>query len=206
MDLRFSIIIQSYLGGYNGAAKDRETKFNRALDSLKKQSFQDFEVIVISDGCERTVDISVDRHPDFDWFQGYFIPKQKLWSGLPRNTGIDKAEGQYIVYLDTDDFYGEKYLEVLDKSIKDAEWYWFDDFVWDKAKSTWTIRRCDINTYGKCGTSNICHKNGINARWPMIGNYKHDWIFINNLKEVSVGKKLELAGYFVGHIPGRYDI
>ena len=208
MDMKFSVVIQSYLGIYNGAAKNREKKFNAALDSLMLQTYQDFEVVIVSDGCQQTVEIIEERADDFNNIVGLWVDKQKIWSGLPRNTGIDYSNGEYVIYLDTDDFYGEKYLESLAESIRrdPAEWYHFDDFIWDKSKSQWKLRKCNIDVYGMCGTSNICHKRTIGAYWPLIGNYKHDWHFINTLKSLATGKRLELAGYFVGHIPGKYDV
>ena len=55
--MKFSIIMPSYLGEYKRAAKDRDTKIVRAIESVLKQSHEDWELIIISDGCEKTVEI-----------------------------------------------------------------------------------------------------------------------------------------------------
>ena len=40
----------SYLGDYEGAAKDRDSKFIRAVDSYIKQNIKDVELIIVADG------------------------------------------------------------------------------------------------------------------------------------------------------------
>jgi len=55
-----SIIMPSYMGDYGGrygdAAKDRERKLERAIDSVfGPGSIDNFELIVVADGCERTM-------------------------------------------------------------------------------------------------------------------------------------------------------
>ena len=52
-----SIIMPSYLGAYKKAAKDRDRKIVRAINSVVKQTYKDWELIVIADGCNKTVDI-----------------------------------------------------------------------------------------------------------------------------------------------------
>ena len=52
----------------------------------------------------------------------------KIWSGRPRNTGIEQASGDWIIYLDIDDVFGENHLKIVSEGIKDYDWIWFDDF------------------------------------------------------------------------------
>lgn len=99
----FSIIIPTY----NSA-----DKLKRALDSVDKQSFRDFEVIISDDG-------SVDHTKQIiDAFSAKFNLKyiwEENWGGpaRPRNNGIKIAQGEYIAFLDTDDWwYPDKLLEI----------------------------------------------------------------------------------------------
>ena len=52
-----SIIMPSYLGAYKHAAKDRDKKIVRAIYSVCRQTYKDWELVVIADGCNKTVDI-----------------------------------------------------------------------------------------------------------------------------------------------------
>ena len=81
----------SFLGDYRGSASNKEGKIVRAIDSVLCQSFEDFELIVIADGCEKTVDIV--RNITDKRIRLFYIEKQTMWSGLVRNTGLEMAKG-----------------------------------------------------------------------------------------------------------------
>jgi glycosyltransferase involved in cell wall biosynthesis len=136
------------------------------------------------------------------------IERESLWGGSPRNAGISKATGDYVIYLDIDDEYMSMYLKnlseeiVLKGSLKD--WYYVDDYIY--TPSGYALREADINKQGRCGTSNVLHKPDLGVYWPKKGTYAHDYNFINVLK--AMGKrfgKLDTSGYIVQHIPGSYD-
>lgn len=118
--MRFSIIMASYLGEYRNSAKDRDLKIVRAINSVLKQSFQDFEIIVVADGCERTVEI-MEQFTDLR-IKTYLIDKCKMWSGGPRNTGIENAKGEFILYLDIDDLLGENHLQNIATGLNSYDW------------------------------------------------------------------------------------
>lgn len=79
------------------------------LESLQKQSFSDFEIIVINDGStDRTLEViktvKDSRISVFSYSNG----------GLPvaRNRGISKAKGEFISFLDADDLWTPDKLEL----------------------------------------------------------------------------------------------
>lgn len=201
----FSIIMASFLGNYSTAAKNRHQKIHRAIKSVIDQSFQDWELLVIADGCKETFEIMkgyTDRRINCS-----LIEKQKHLSGKVRNRGIVDAEGEYILYLDIDDYFGEGYLQKLFNEIQitKSDWYYFNDLIWSKTK--WTERIVHIQSRGHHGTSNICHAKEMNALWETDG-YLHDHHFVQQLLKKSKGAKIKTPGYFVCHIPGSrgYDI
>lgn len=193
----------SYLGEYRKAAKHRDKKIIRAIDSALNQTYEDIELIVIADGCQKTVDIVKNHYLYSNKISGYLIAKQKTWSGTVRNTGIEKASGQWICYLDIDDYLQKTHVENIMKHItaKD-DWLFFDDMIASKEGKV-KKRRCALSM-GKCGTSNIIHKKI--ALWDEKGTYAHDWRFIKNLQRASRNYRKIVAGeYVVCHIPGRLD-
>lgn len=199
----------SYLGQYQGAAKDRHTKIIRAIESVIYQTYSSWELIIVADGCKETVRIVTEylqHNPDLDInLKLYSIPKQRLWSGV-RNYGIDKAIGEYIIYLDIDDTYNIHYLESIAKEIGgQMDWYWFNDLK--LVGNYFAIdRTCNIDKLGHCGTSNIMHKRSLNARW-LVSDYGEDYQFIKHLKNKSDKYTfIDVAGYKVCHIPKKYDI
>jgi len=194
----------SYLGKYKTAAKDRDTKIVRAIRSVQGQTYKDWELIIIADGCEKTVEI-VKQINDLYNVKVLYIDKQPQWSGTVRNTGLDEAKGDYCCYLDIDDAFAPGHLEGLATGSKNGkDWYWFDDYVWNGQE--FRHNKCNINKVGRCGTSNIMHRPNV-ARWNKKGNYSHDWKFITNLRQASRDYEYIRAGeYLVCHVPGRFDI
>ena len=80
--MKFTVVIPSYLGDYRTAAADRDKKIVRAVNSVLSQTFQDFEIIVIADGCEKTVEIMSgfkDKR-----IRTFLMPKQPVWTGRLR--------------------------------------------------------------------------------------------------------------------------
>lgn len=84
------------------------TYLPETLESVLKQTFTDFEVLIVNDG-------SSDRI--VSWVSEIIDPRVKLISqenqGLSgaRNTGIDHAQGKYIAFLDADDLWEPTKLE-----------------------------------------------------------------------------------------------
>ncbi len=70
-----------------------------ALDSVRRQSIENFECIVVDDGSPEPVSLNTD-----DRFR---LIRRSMNGGLAaaRNTGIEQARGRYITFLDDDDVY-----------------------------------------------------------------------------------------------------
>src|SRR6185369_13498974 len=89
-----SVIMPSYLGDYPGAAKKREQKFIRAIDSFLNQVFDDTELIIISDGCKDTVRICKTRYGKQLNKKKIILlelERHKLFTGTVRQAGINAA-------------------------------------------------------------------------------------------------------------------
>jgi len=206
--MRFSLIMPSYLGAYHNAAKNREEKIVRAIESVLHQTFQDFELIVVSDGCDKTVEIVKP------YFYEYMpkirlvkIPKQRTWSGLVRNAGISLAEGEIITYLDIDDYLGENHLQIINDNFGEMDWVWYNHKIWSVKENAFITYHTDINVHGRCGTSSISHKRSMEAYW-INHSYSHDLIFINTLKSISKNYgQVPETEYLVCHMPnGTIDV
>jgi glycosyltransferase involved in cell wall biosynthesis len=196
--MRFSCIVPSFLGEYRTAAANREMKIIRAVNSILTQSFQDFEVIIVADGCEKTIEVM--KQITDPRVSVYLIPKSKIWSGEPRNKGIDEAKGDYILYLDIDDVFGVNHLKNISEGLKDYDWVWFDDIRYYPKTKEWYVNKCDIRIISRHGTSNICHKRSLPYRWDHSG-YAHDFYFIKHLKQNTNMVKIEGGEYYVCHCP-----
>lgn len=108
----FSIIIPTY----NGA-----DRIGKAIDSCLYQSFTDFEIIVVCDSCtDKTQDIVKCLAHGDDRIRMYEACAHR--DGIARNVGLDAARGQYILFLDDDDWWLHEFvLQLMFDCLKDGK-------------------------------------------------------------------------------------
>ena len=99
---KFSIIIPVY---------NVEKYIGKCLDSVKNQTFKDYEVIVVNDG---TKDNSMGIVKDYDV---KVINQKNQGLSVARNEGVKHAKGEYLIFLDSDDYIEKELLEELNKSL-----------------------------------------------------------------------------------------
>ena len=199
--MKFSIILPCTLVPYKNCASNLEQKLIRAINSVLGQSFDDWELIVISDGCDKTMELVAP----FVWeylprIRLFKIEKQKIWAGAVRNAGIFKAEGDYIIYIDVDDMWGPDHLKKVAAGLKQYDWVYYNDWNGKTKKENKTELKL-----GYCGTSTVCHKRSLDVYWGG-DSYAHDFVLIQSLLQFKNFSKIATPEYFIQHIPGIYDL
>ncbi len=99
---KFSLIVPVY---------NVENYIRKCIMSLLNQTFKDFEVIVVNDG---TKDKSIDKIKDLDVT---IITQKNKGLSQARNEGVKKAKGEYLIFIDSDDYVEENLLEEINKSL-----------------------------------------------------------------------------------------
>ncbi|WP_200980182.1 glycosyltransferase family 2 protein [Echinicola sp. 20G] len=102
----FSVIIPVY---------NRPQEINELLDSLVKQDYKQFEVIIVEDGSEVSCKHIVDTFIDQLEVQYYF--QDNSGQGFARNFGMKKAKGDYFVLFDSDCVIPVSYFKKLKEAI-----------------------------------------------------------------------------------------
>jgi len=85
----------------------------QAIESVIKQTLSDFELIIVDDGSTDGCETLVDRYRDTDE-RIQVIHQHQGGVSVARNTAINIARGEYIVFLDSDDyFHNDHALELI---------------------------------------------------------------------------------------------
>jgi glycosyltransferase involved in cell wall biosynthesis len=105
MKKQFSVLIPTY---------NRPAYTRQAIDSVLSQTFTDYELIVIDDG-------STDRTPDLLRSYGSRIQalrQENQGPEMARNRGAFEANGEYLVFLDSDDLLFPHSLKTYDRIVR----------------------------------------------------------------------------------------
>lgn len=102
-------------------AYNAEKTLNKCLDSLAKQTMKNIEVIVINDGSkDRTAEITeeyVKAYPEM--FK--LINKENGGVSEARNKGIEEARGEYLGFVDSDDYVDDDFAELMYQKAKSSD-------------------------------------------------------------------------------------
>ena len=146
MEPKVSIIIPVY---------NVEKYIERCLESISKQKYKDFEVIIINDGStDKTLDI-INKYKKKDKRINIYS-QDNLGPSISRNNGIKKAKGEYLAFIDADDFITDTYLELMVSKCESEEL----DLV--------TCGYIDVSKYGKLKLNDFFNKYAINSKENFI--------------------------------------
>ncbi len=114
MNCFFSIIIPTY---------NRSQKITTTIDSVLQQSNTHFEILIIDDGSTDNTEEVVKsiQDPRIRYFK-----KQNEERAIARNYGIERAKGDYITFLDSDDILYPNHFKEANKIINEKnsrEWF-----------------------------------------------------------------------------------
>lgn len=98
-------------------AHNSEGYLARCLDSVERQTFKDYELIVVCDACtDHTASVA-----KFYTDNNHVIITNHGMDGLARNAGIDAAKGKWLMFLDDDDWWIHEYvLEEIHRIAEEA--------------------------------------------------------------------------------------
>lgn len=94
-----------------------EAYLRECVESVLKQTYQNFEIILVDDGSTDSSGVICDEYVDKDE-RVSVIHQSNGGLSVARNTGLSESNGDYIYFLDSDDYIAENALEHL---IKIAE-------------------------------------------------------------------------------------
>ena len=92
--------------------------FKKTIDSIKNQTYKNFEIILIYDDSNRSDLIFVKKTLKKIKNKNIIINKKNMGAGISRNYGIKKSKGKFLSFLDSDDVWDKNKLKKQIKFMK----------------------------------------------------------------------------------------
>lgn len=137
-----------------------------SLKSLEKQTYTNFEVILVDDcSTDGTYDYLISYKEKSSLNIRVIKNKENVGPGMSRNHGVSIAKGNYIAFIDSDDWYEKDFLKIVNKEITErkCEILLFDYYrCYSSGKKQWI--KCtnkfednvNINTYIGLAFESLC--------------------------------------------------
>lgn len=108
--MKISVIMSAY---------NAQNTIRRAIRSVLNQTYKDVELIVVNDCSTDDTEKIIKKYKDNRIV--YIKHDVNLGAGCARNTGIKHATGDYIAFLDSDDYYNKEYLQTMADGTEDGK-------------------------------------------------------------------------------------
>ena len=105
MEVKYSFIVPVY---------NVEKYISKCIDSLLAQTYRLFEIVIVDDGSPDASGNIADSYQSKYPGIVKVIHQKNTGQGGARNHGIDLAQGEYILFVDGDDFVVPNMLEIID--------------------------------------------------------------------------------------------
>ena len=108
--MKYSIIVPVF---------NRPDEVDELLESLTQQTQKDFEVIIVEDGSKKTCKDVCEQFADILDLHYYY--KDNSGPGQSRNYGAERAQGEWLIVLDSDVVLPEGYLAAVDEELSSGD-------------------------------------------------------------------------------------
>lgn len=141
MSNKVSIIVPVY---------NAERTIDRCIDSLINQTYKNIEIILINDGSKDNSLILLEEYSDYK--QVKIINQKNAGPGAAKNVGLNNIKGDYVFFVDSDDFIQNQTIEILMNIV---------------IKEGLDLVQCN---YEK-GTSNIFNDKSLEVSYTLMDNH-----------------------------------
>lgn len=86
------------------------------MDSFTNQRFSDYEILLINDGSTDNSDAICREYADVN-SKICYLSKENGGVSSARNLGLEQAKGEYVLFVDSDDYVSEDYFAVIDQAL-----------------------------------------------------------------------------------------
>lgn len=176
--MKYSIIVPVYNAG---------KKLYKSIGSVMKQTFSDWELIAVDDGSTDN-SLSILKELSEKESRIIIFHQDNAGPGTARNYAISKSHGEYVAFLDADDYWDDDFLQCVNDVNKDIVFY---NVVQEKSDGTVinTMRLSEFNDVSKQDL--LCMQMTGKFPWGMVKTVKKTLIEINDtcFLQIKVGEE-----------------
>ena len=182
-------------------AYNTENKILEMLNSIARQTYKDYELIVVNDGStDKTLEVCNKFKLDNSNINMKIIDKKNGGVSSARNIGIENInkKSEYIIFVDSDDLLEHNMFEVLIKNIKEYDYVICNYYTLvDNQKNVENYKKEEIT---KDNFIELYNVQAFNPLWNKI--FRTEIILRNNIrfnKDLKVGEDLEFVSRYIAH-------
>lgn len=109
--IKYSFIVPVY---------NTEKYLKKCLDYLVKQTLKDFEIIIVNDGSTDNSSQIINKYQE-KYSNIKLIEQKNQGLSMARNNSVKKALGEYLIFIDSDDYVEPDLLKRIDENIEDVD-------------------------------------------------------------------------------------
>ena len=99
-----------------------EDYIGRCLDSILNQTYQNFEILVVNDGSKDNSQKIINEYKEKYPNKIIAIEQPNKGVAITRNESVKRANGDYIMFVDNDDYLDKDYIETFVKTAEDGDY------------------------------------------------------------------------------------
>jgi len=196
----YSVIIPVY---------NRPDEVDELLESLTKQDFKNFEVLIVEDGSDNSCKEICAGYSDRLTIQ--YFSKPNSGQGFSRNYGFERAKGDYYIVFDSDCIIPETYFSIVDKALDFHNWDAFGGP--DDALDSFTVTQKGISY----AMTSFFTTGGIRGGKTQLGTFRprsfnmgiskevyektSGYLITRMAEDLEFSIRIERAGFKMGLIP-----
>ena len=178
---KISVILPTY---------QRPEQLKRAMVSVKSQNYENYEVIVCSDGYSTEDEQLVLSMNDYRFTYDFIEKSQvKNWGHMQRNAMIEKCTGDYVMWLDDDNFIVNDYFSFVNSKFQDDDGllvFRVNHNLAGIIPKSDSIKIADIDTLNVMVKTSIAKK----IKWQLL--YDADFYFIHDVENYCIENNLKI--------------
>lgn len=191
---KYSIIVPIY---------NSEKYIGRCIESVQKQTEQDWELLLINDGSSDNSESICISFQSQDTRIKYFYQKNSGVS-TARNNGLQRAQGEWITFIDSDDWIEDNHLESFNKQIELNVDLCINSFIADLSYGSRNFNYIDCKSFNKADSIKLFFTAlKAHSQFLWIKAFKHSIIKDYNIffnEQINLGEDNIFILDYISHI------